>query len=170
MIFVTVGTERFPFDRLIRAVDELQDALQGEPVFMQTGCSTYTPSCAHQSFLSYEETRCKTREARIVIGHAGAGTLLTCAELGKVPVMMARKRSLGEHVDDHQQMLAERMAERGSILLASNPEDIRTCVLRYDEQLKSRRRLCAAEPPLSRHLREMLSEISKSADSARSSI
>ena len=170
MIFVTVGTGRFPFDRLIRAVDELRDVLQGEPVFMQTGSSAYTPSCPHQSFLSYEETRSKARAARIVIGHAGAGTLLTCAELGKVPVMMARKRSLGENVDDHQQMLAERMAERGSILLAGNPEDIRTCVLHYDERLESRRSLCAAEPPLSRHLRELLSERSKSADGAGSSL
>lgn len=74
MIFVTVGTERFPFNRLIAAVDKLQDSFNGEPVFMQTGSCTYSPSCPHQAFIPYHDFCEKIREARIVISHAGAGT------------------------------------------------------------------------------------------------
>jgi UDP-N-acetylglucosamine transferase subunit ALG13 len=161
VIFVTVGTERFPFDRLTRAVDEWRDLLQGEPVFMQTGHGTYRPSCPYQDFLSFGEFRDKIRQARIVISHAGAGTLLMCVSLGKVPVMMARKSRFGEHVDDHQQMLAERMEERGLILLASDPGDIRECLLHYDERLRSRDRSRSVEPRLAHHLKAVLDDMSK---------
>lgn len=161
MIFVTVGTERFPFDRLTRAVDEWRDLLQGEPVFMQTGHGTYSPSCPHRDFLPFGEFQNKISEARIVISHAGAGTLLMCAALGKVPVMMARESRLGEHVDDHQQMLAERMAERGLILHARDTGDLRECVLHYDERLGSRDRALPVEPQLTQHLKQLLGDMSK---------
>lgn len=158
MIFVTVGTERFPFDRLICAVDELHDVLHGEPVFMQIGCSVYTPSCPYERFLSYEKFRSKIREARIVVSHAGAGTLLMCAELGKVPVMMVRKQCFGEHVDDHQQMLAERMVERGLIFQADNPEQLQQSILRYDELSLTSGGFKQAEPALAQHLKELFDD------------
>lgn len=160
MIFVTVGTERFPFDRLIRAVDALQDVLGDEPVFMQIGSSVYAPSCPHERLLSYEEFRKKIHEARIVVSHAGAGTLLMCATLGKVPIMMARKRCFGEHVDDHQQMLAERMAERGLILHVDSPESLQECIVRYDGHCLARSSSNLTEPTLAHHLKELLDHIS----------
>ena len=160
MIFVTVGTERFPFDRLIRAADELKSELQGESVFMQIGPGTYAPSFPHERFIPFGEFYEKIREARIVISHAGAGTLLMCADLGKVPIMMARKQSLGEHVDDHQQMFANRMAQRGRILLIDKPEDLQKNVLHYDEFCKSiSTGPHLAEPSLAQHLKEVLSKI-----------
>ncbi len=151
--------ERFPFDRLIRAVDGVRDELEGEPIFMQTGHAAYTPNCGHQAFLSFEEMREKIGEARIVVGHAGAGTLLMCSMLGKVPIMMARKGCFGEHVDDHQQMLAERMAKRGAILLANEPEDIGEYILGYAERLRARGNKGKSEAPLAHHLKELLREI-----------
>jgi UDP-N-acetylglucosamine transferase subunit ALG13 len=156
MIFVTAGTERFPFDRLIRAVDELQDNLNGEPVFMQTGSSTYRPSCPHEPFLSYPEFCKKILEARIVISHAGAGTLLMCEELGKVPVMLARQGALGEHVDDHQQMLAERMADQGRIILAQRVEDLPELIQRYDELSLVANNVHTKESTLMNYLKELL--------------
>ena len=42
MIFVTVGTHEQPFNRLVKAVDELKrDGVITEDVIMQTGFSTY---------------------------------------------------------------------------------------------------------------------------------
>lgn len=44
MIFVTVGTHEQPFNRLVKAVDELKrDGVITEDVIMQTGFSTYEP-------------------------------------------------------------------------------------------------------------------------------
>ena len=44
MIFVTVGTHEQPFDRLVKAIDELKrDQLITDDIFIQTGYSTYSP-------------------------------------------------------------------------------------------------------------------------------
>ena len=44
MIFVTLGSQKFPFDRLLAELDRLIEAgVITEPVFAQTGCSTYAP-------------------------------------------------------------------------------------------------------------------------------
>ena len=56
MIFVTVGTERFPFDRLLRAIDEgVRDHRIDKEVFAQTGCSLYKPrSFNHESVIRFD--------------------------------------------------------------------------------------------------------------------
>ncbi len=157
MIFVTAGTERFPFDRLIQAVDVLQGSLNGEDVFMQTGSSSYQPSCPYEHFIPYHDFCEKILEARIVISHAGAGTLLMCEDLGKVPVMLARQGDLGEHVDDHQQMLARRMADQGRIILADRAEDIPELIHHYDDELSlATRNAHTKELGLVHYLRELL--------------
>lgn len=47
MVFVTVGTHEQQFDRLVKAVDDLKaDGTLDEPVYIQTGYSTYEPSTA----------------------------------------------------------------------------------------------------------------------------
>ncbi len=162
MIFVTVGTERFSFDRLIRAVDGLKSALQGEEVFMQIGHATHIPSFPHERFIPFVEFCKKVREARIVISHAGAGTLLMCVDSGKVPIMMARKQAYNEHIDDHQQMLAERMVEQGRILLIEKPEDLEKNILNYDAYCKSLpSSLHLKKSSLAPHLKEVLTGIAK---------
>lgn len=159
MIFVTVGTERFPFDRLIRAADVLSDELEGEEVYMQIGRATHRPRCPYQDFLSYGDIRAKVSQARIVIGHAGVGTLLLCAEFNKVPVMMPRLCDYGEHVDDHQSMFAERMAKKGAIVLARKVEELRGCVLEYEKRLRVPASGIEAGPDLAEHLKGVLDQM-----------
>lgn len=44
MIFVTVGTHEQPFNRLVKAVDDLKkNGVIIDEVIMQTGFSTYKP-------------------------------------------------------------------------------------------------------------------------------
>lgn len=42
MIFLTVGSRRFPFDRLVRGVDPM-GGKRGPPLFGQIGASLYEP-------------------------------------------------------------------------------------------------------------------------------
>lgn len=45
MIFVSVGTQKFPLDRLFKEIDSLiEQGLINEPVFAQIGTSNYIPS------------------------------------------------------------------------------------------------------------------------------
>ena len=44
MIFVTVGSQKFPFDRLVQRVDELAgEGIIREEVIIQTGACRYRP-------------------------------------------------------------------------------------------------------------------------------
>ena len=124
MVFVSVGTERFPFDRLVRAVDEMAGQRHDEPIFVQTGHSTYQPRwCQWARFLPYQELVKRIGEARMVVSHAGAGSMLLCMRVGKIPIVVPRRKRFGEHVDDHQLELAARMAQLGRVVLASSPEE-----------------------------------------------
>lgn len=131
MIFVTVGTERFPFDRLVRAVDDIAGRLREEPVFVQLGESRYLPQrCPWSRYLPYPEISRRIEEARIVVTHGGAGSVLLCLQHRKVPVVLPRRRLFGEHVNDHQVGFTGRMAELGHILLAREMEELEPLILR----------------------------------------
>ena len=135
MIFFTVGTERFPFDRLIRVADTVQEKLKNEEVFVQLGSSTVIPEkCAWARLLSFQEISTRLAEARIVVTHAGVGMFLLCARLGKIPVMVPREKDFGEHVDDHQMELAQKMSELGYVLLARSPQEILSLILNYEKR------------------------------------
>ena len=129
MIFVSVGTERFPFDRLIRAADRVAEASNGEPVFVQAGhCLRGPQGCQWVRFLPYQELVGQIALARIVVSHAGAGILLLCARAGKVPMVVARRKQFGEHVDDHQIELARRMAALGHAIVVDEPEALMSMI------------------------------------------
>jgi len=171
MIFVSVGTERFPFDRLIRAVDEAATHLDGESLFVQLGHSTYLPQrCQWTRFLPYRAFVEQLQQARIVVCHAGVGLLLLCARAGKVPLVVPRRRGFGEHVDDHQVELATRMAQVGSALFAEEPEEILPLILGYEQRSVALRSVPCAPPALAEALRECLDRDSVLSSSRQRSV
>lgn len=76
-------------------------------------------------FLPYERIADLMREAEIVVAHAGVGSLFTALGVGKRPVVLPRLRRFGEHVDDHQLMIAKKLAEDDSIILYTLGDDVR---------------------------------------------
>ena len=134
MIFVTVGTENFPFDRLIRAVDSgVRDKSLSDEVFMQIGTSTYKPkNCCWKRFMEFNEMVDFIKKARITITHAGIGTILLCSTLSKVSLVFPRRRRYAEHVDDHQIKFAKRMEKEGEILAAYNEVELVDKIQKYD--------------------------------------
>lgn len=59
-------------------------------------------------------------EADLIVAHAGVGSALNALDAGCVPVLLPRLRSRGEHVDDHQHMIARRLADR-RLAVTSDP-------------------------------------------------
>lgn len=112
MIFVTVGSQKFPFDRLIQKVDHMiRDGSIGEDVFIQTGTSRYVPVCGHQAFCEREHFEALMEACSILITHGGAGTMVDAVKRGKKTVAVPRLARYGEHVDDHQLELTRRLHE-----------------------------------------------------------
>lgn len=115
MIFVTVGTGSDPFDRLLDAVESLP--LQ-EPLVIQAGRSTTRSGAAHTiAYMSFDELLEYVREARVVICHAGVGSVIATISCGTKPVVVPRLKAYGEAVDDHQLHFGRRMAERRLVTL-----------------------------------------------------
>jgi UDP-N-acetylglucosamine transferase subunit ALG13 len=111
VIFVTLGTHEQPFDRALDLVAALQER---DRVLVQHGATRPRPSLPRvewSEYLDWEPLTTRMRDADIVITHAGVGSAVTAIRSGKKPVLVPRLARFGEHVDDHQLQLAERLAE-----------------------------------------------------------
>jgi UDP-N-acetylglucosamine transferase subunit ALG13 len=125
MIFLTVGTI-FPFDRLVKAVDEAIGAhIVTAPVFAQVGSATYKPrNMEYVPVLEKTTFDQKVEEADFVISHAGIGSVLIALERKKRLLVMPRMRRFGEVVNDHQMATARRFAELGYVLAAYDDAEL----------------------------------------------
>ena len=109
MIFVTVGSQKFPFNRLIEKVDQMAgEGVIREEVLIQTGTSDYIPRhCRHRDFYDREEFKTMIDTCTVLITHGGVGTGIDAVKRGKKVVAVPRLARYGEHVDNHQLQLLE---------------------------------------------------------------
>jgi UDP-N-acetylglucosamine transferase subunit ALG13 len=120
MIFVSVGTHEAPFDRMLRAVDDLHSE---EELVVQYGPSLVRSDGASEfDYLGFDEVVEYIRQARAVFMHAGVGSVMISLANGKRPIVMARRREFDEHVDDHQVELARRMEASGLVTVVDDTE------------------------------------------------
>jgi UDP-N-acetylglucosamine transferase subunit ALG13 len=128
MILVTIGTNEQPFDRLIRAAAGLAG---DERLLVQHGSSHEAHGRGEWvDFIPFEALSDHMREARVVICHAGVGSIMLARRCGKRPIVVPRRLHLGEAVDDHQLPIARRLHANGIVTLVEDvellPEAIRT--------------------------------------------
>ena len=125
MIFLTVGTQ-FPFDRFIRAVDNIFDqGLIDEEIFAQIGETSYKP----RNFESVASLEKKVfdecfKKASSVMSHAGVGTITVALKNHKPLLVMPRMKRYKEHVNDHQVPTAKKFEELGHILAVYDVKDL----------------------------------------------
>ncbi|KPJ65844.1 MAG: hypothetical protein AMJ43_09860 [Coxiella sp. DG_40] len=133
MIFVTVGTEKFQFDRLLKAIDHGIKACEiKESVFAQTGSSKHVPKLfKYCGFLPFNKMIEFIKKADIVVTHAGVGSTLLCLSLGKIPVAFPRLVRMGEHLDNHQLEFARRMETDKKILAAYDERELLNKIKNY---------------------------------------
>lgn len=148
MILVTVGTHSQGFSRLVRAMDEIAGRIE-EEVVMQIGASSYVPRKArHFEFSGQEEMERLNREARVVVTHAGAGSIITGLKWGKPLIVMPRLAKHGEVIDDHQLELAEALSRAGKVFAVHDGKELGEALERAGARLSStatgRGRLVAA--------------------------
>lgn len=117
MIFVTLGSQKFTFNRLLKKIDELIDnGIIQEEVFVQSGYSDYSPkNYEFESFLDREKFLEIMSGARIIITHAGTGAIVSALKQGKKVVAIPRRKKYGEHVDDHQLQIMRQFEEMNLI-------------------------------------------------------
>lgn len=109
MIFVTLGSQKFQFDRLLQAVDKLQT---DDEIFAQIGYSEYRPKhYKYKKFLDRDEFAKAMDLSDVVITHGGTGAIISAVKKGKKVIAVPRLKKYGEHVDDHQIQLVNQFSE-----------------------------------------------------------
>lgn len=109
MIFVTLGSQKFQFNRLLKKIDELiKNKIITDEVFAQIGYSDYLPqNYTYKNFLDREEFSNIQAKCDIVITHAGTGAIMGALKKGKKVIAVPRLSKYGEHIDDHQIQIIE---------------------------------------------------------------
>ncbi|NFS12415.1 beta(1,3)galactosyltransferase EpsH [Clostridium botulinum] len=110
MIFITVGSQKFQFNRLLKEVDRLvKEKKITEEVFAQTGYSDYKPKeYKYKEFLDRDEFYNIMSKCNKVITHGGTGAIIGAVKQEKKVIAVPRLKSFGEHVDNHQlQIISE---------------------------------------------------------------
>ena len=100
-IFITLGSQKFQFNRLLIAVDKLceKKVISGEDVFAQTGYSDYVPrNYSYNNFLDRDEFS---------------------VEMGKADIA-----KYGEHVDDHQLQLIKQFDDLNLICPCRDTDEL----------------------------------------------
>jgi len=131
MIFVTTGAQ-LPFDRFIQAVDEIMESMD-EPVVVQALKSNYHPKNFEMvDFIPPDEFNKILTEARLIVCHAGIGSILSALEYEKPIIIFPRLASWGEHRNDHQLATAMKMNELGYAYVAYDKKQLKDLMLAGD--------------------------------------
>lgn len=120
-LFVTLGTiAPYRFDRLINAVLNFLGRYPDTEVVWQVGITNRVGlpglTCTE---LSQRDFVSRIRWADAVIAHSGVGVAINILDQGKVPLLMARRVRLGEHVDNHQEQILGLLDKQGLAMEAT---------------------------------------------------
>ena len=120
MIFVTVGSRNYPFDRLFQKLDDLYDeGILTQPMFAQIGTSSYRPrNFEYRDFISQEEFLYFIQKADIVVSHGASGSIMKALNHGKKVIAVTRLEKYGEQIDDHQIQNNEAFSANHYVLMA----------------------------------------------------
>ena len=129
MIFVTIGTQE-PFDRLIKAVDEIAPLAEQQIFLVQASLNTYEPqNFKTVDFMDPTEFELQFNKADLIVGHAGMGTIISALEKRKPIVVMPRLLKYAEHRNEHQLATVRKLKTLGYIHIANDENDLQRILL-----------------------------------------
>lgn len=106
MILVITGTSSWDFSRLIKEMDRIA-ATTDEEIVMQISDTRYEPKNAKFfRFVSDEEFETLFQNARLIVSHAGIGSIISTFRHKKPLILVPRREKFQEHFDDHQTDIA----------------------------------------------------------------
>ena len=117
MIFITLGSQKFQFNRLLEEVDKLiSEGIIKDEVFAQIGYSDHQPKkYKYKDFLDRDEFTEIMEKSDLVITHGGTGAIIGAVKRNKKVIAIPRLAKYVEHVDDHQIQLIKQFDDLGII-------------------------------------------------------
>ncbi|WP_291652593.1 PssE/Cps14G family polysaccharide biosynthesis glycosyltransferase [Clostridium sp.] len=135
MIFITVGTQKFQFNRLLKEIDRLiEEEIITEEVFAQIGYSDYKPkNYKYKEFIDRDEFQDVIKRSKIIITHGGTGSIIGSVKQRKKVVAVPRLKEFGEHVDNHQIQIVSEFEVIGFIEVAKNIDMLGNAISNIDK-------------------------------------
>lgn len=124
-VLVMLGTDHHPFGRLVAWVDRWAGEHPEVTCVIQHGTAPAPGHAQGHPTLDPADIPALARRARVVVGHAGPGTVLDARVAGRLPVIVPRLAAHGEVVDDHQVAFGRWMDERGQALCVEDEDALR---------------------------------------------
>lgn len=137
MIFVSLGTQDKPFNRIIDYVISLKEnlkELKSEKIIIQLGQTKLLKSDNERiknleniiiyDMLKPEKMKDIIKDSDIIITHAGVGTIMECLEMDKEIIVVPRKVENLEHVNNHQEEIAFEMEKKGFLTKVDTYEEL----------------------------------------------
>ncbi|MGH9246809.1 MAG: glycosyltransferase [Acidimicrobiales bacterium] len=127
-VFVTVGTDHHPFERLMDWVDRWAASHREARVVVQHGTSRAPKVSLAVPLCSASDMRGYFDGADVVVCAGGPGTIMDARAAGRKPIVVPRRRHLGEHVDDHQLEFARYTGRAGVVVVVESEDDFESAL------------------------------------------
>ena len=129
-LFVALGTQKFPFDRLVSAVNALIESgeYQPEEIVLQSIMNKVKPLCTNLGIIPHDQFNKWMAEAEVVIVHAGVNSILSCMSMNKPFIIVPRNKKFGEHVDYHQFEIARLMETKFTVLVLRDTNKLKDMI------------------------------------------
>jgi len=138
----------FPFDRLIRSMDEWALRNPNKNIYAQIGDGEFMPKhMPYTRMVAPSRFREIYDEATMIVAHAGMGSVISAAEIGKPIVLLPRVAAWKEHTTDHQLHTAEWLKSKSGVFVASSEDDLDRQIGRATKCLMNEERLQTTAPP-----------------------
>ena len=126
MIFVTLGSQKFQFNRLLIELDKLVEEKKiCNDIFAQIGYSDYKPkNYEFKEFLDREQFAEFMDKCDTVITHGGTGAIVGAVKRDKKVIAVPRLAKFGEHVDDHQLQIIDQFTNMNFIVGVKETNEI----------------------------------------------
>lgn len=130
MIFLTVGSQKFQFNRLLKEIDRLiSKGIIKDRVVAQIGVSDYKPiNYEYFDFLTKEEFIKYINQSSLIITHGGTGVIVNALKKNKRIIAIPRLSKFDEHVDDHQVQLINEFKELNFIEPVYDIEELENAI------------------------------------------
>ena len=122
MILVLLGTQDKPFKRLLEAVEKAKkEKIIKDKVIAQIGCTIFKSEVIETfDYKEKEEIEKLIDKAKLIITHAGVGTIIECISKNKKVIVVPRRKKNGEHTNDHQLEITKEFEEKKYISAVYN--------------------------------------------------
>ncbi|MFM2721055.1 glycosyltransferase [Microbacterium mcarthurae (nom. nud.)] len=148
-IYVSVGTHEQPFQRLLDAVTRAIEDAGDHRYIVQYGVGEWTSTSARieraVDYLTPSGVADALGWADILVSQASPGNVFGALDAGVWPIVLGRRYSNAEHVDDHQVRFASVLQEMGLATDAVDAESLPQKIVDAAGVDPSARRISIAE-------------------------